>query len=113
MSCVLVQAQQCKLTDMLRSLAVSTSGTKVSPDCPFKHLYHKSEEGSCQGSIPSTLRMFVANESVLSLDFKKLEGIRQACKDRETVFYRCGNIRVLQGSADEISSTTWYMSILA
>ena len=71
---------------MLRSLVVSTSGTKVSPDCPFKHLYHESEEGSCQGSIPSTLRMFVANESVLSLDFKKLEGIRQACKDRQTVF---------------------------
>ena len=30
--------------------------------------------------------MFVANESVLSLDFQKLEGIRQAYKNRETVF---------------------------
>ena len=71
---------------MLRCLAVSTSGTQISSDCPFKHLYHKSEEGSCQGGIPSTLRMFVANESVLSLDFQKLEGIRQAYKNRETVF---------------------------
>lgn len=57
---------------MLRRRVILNLRPKVSAHCTLKYFHHKAKKRPSKGSIPASFRLLIANESVLSLNFDKL-----------------------------------------